>query len=459
MIGIVGLVVLYGIVYALSRNRAAVNPRTVLWGFGLQLLFAVIIIKTTPGQVVFAALAAGVTRLLTFADAGSEFVFGSLAHSDQSGFILAFQVLPVVVFIASFFSVLYFIGLMQRVVLLMARGMHRTMKVSGSESLAAAANVFMGQTEAPIIIAPFIPTMTTSELMALMTGGFATVSGAVLAAYIGLGVRAEYLLSASVMAAPASLIMAKLLFPETETSKTAGAVDIDVEAADANVLDAAARGASQGVTLALNIAGMLIAFLGLITLVNGALGLAGNAFSHTRGVIQLTVALLALLGAYVLLWQPSRQRAVRAGVGVVALLVLAWVIFFVRGPGELPLRLESLLGMAFAPLAWVMGIPWVEAGAVGELFGTKLVLTEIVAFRRMVDMTDAGLLSPRSELIASYALCGFANFASIAIQIGGIGGLAPSRKSELARIGPWAMFAGMMSSFSTATLAGMLSGL
>ena len=459
MIGIVGLIVLYGIVYGLSRNRAAVNLRTVVWGFGLQLLFAVIIIKTTPGQMVFAALADGITRLLTFADAGSEFVFGSLAHSDQAGFILAFQVLPVVVFIASFFAVLYFIGLMQRVVLLMARGMHRTMNVSGSESLAAAANVFMGQTEAPIIIAPFIPTMTTSELMALMTGGFATVSGAVLAAYIGLGVRPEYLLSASVMAAPASLIMAKLLFPETETSRTAGAVDIDVEATDANVLDAAARGASQGVTLALNIAGMLIAFLGLITLVNGALGLAGSAFAYTGGMIRLSGALLALLLGYVLLWKPPRERAVRAGVGVVALLVLGWVIFLVRGPGELPLRLESLLGMVFAPLAWVMGIPWVEASAVGELFGTKLVLTEIVAFQRMVDMTEAGLLSPRSELIATYALCGFANLASIAIQIGGIGGLAPSRKSDLARIGPWAMFAGMMSSFATATLAGMLSGL
>ena len=459
MTGIVGLVVLYGIAYGLSRNRAAVNTSTVLWGLGLQLLFALTIIKTTPGQALFAALATGVTRLLTFADAGSEFVFGSLAHSDQAGFILAFQVLPVVVFIASFFSVLYFIGLMQRIVLLMARGMHRTMRVSGSESLAAAANVFMGQTEAPIIIAPFIPSMTTSELMALMTGGFATVSGAVLAAYIGLGVRADYLLSASVMAAPASLVMAKLLFPETETSKTGGAVDIDVEATDANILDAAARGAGQGVTLALNIAGMLIAFLGLIALVNGALGLAGSAFAHTAGVARLSGAMLGLLIAYVLLWKPRREQAIRAGVVVAGLLVLSWAIFYIRGPAELPLRLESLLGMVFAPLAWVMGVPWAEASFVGELFGTKLVLTEIVGFRRMVEMTQAGLLSPKSELIASYALCGFANFASIAIQIGGIGGLAPSRKAELARIGPWAMLAGMMSSYSTATLAGMLSGL
>ena len=459
MIGIIGLVVLYGIAYGLSRNRAAVKPQTLLWGLSLQLLFALIIIKTPPGQALFAALAVGVTRLLTFADVGSEFVFGSLAHSDQAGFILAFQVLPVVVFIASFFAVLYFIGLMQRLVLLMARGMHRTMKVSGTESLAAAANVFMGQTEAPIIIAPFISSMTTSELMALMTGGFATVSGAVLAAYIGLGVRADYLISASVMAAPASLIMAKLLFPETETSKTAGAVDINVEAADANVLDAAARGASQGITLALNIAGMLIAFLGLITLANGTLGLAGSAFSHVGGLVQLSGAMVGLLIAYVLLWKPPRERALRTGITVAGLLLLSWAIFFIRGPGELSLSLESLLGMVFAPLAWVMGVPWAETSLVGELFGTKLVLTEIVGFRRMVEMKQAGLLSAKSELIASYALCGFANFASIAIQIGGIGGLAPNRKSELARIGPWAMFAGMMSSLSTATLAGMLSGL
>ncbi len=459
MTGLLGLVVLYGTAYLLSRDRASVNVRTVVWGFALQLVFAVIVIKTAPGQALFSTLADGVTRLLEFADAGSQFVFGPLASADTNGFVLAFQVLPVVIFIASFFSVLYFIGLMQRVVMVMARGMHKLMKVSGSESLAAAANVFMGQTEAPIIIAPYVPTMTRSELMALMTGGFATVSGAVLAAYIGVGVRPEYLLSASVMAAPASLVMAKLLIPETEQSKTAGEVSIDVETDDVNVIDAAARGAGQGVTLALNIAGMLIAFLGLITLANGVLGMAGQSFIDAGSLTQLSLGLLGLGIFWVLVWRPSRTSLMRGGALLGVLVIGGWVLFAVRGPGALTLSIEGILGGLLAPVAWTMGVPWSEAAAVGELFGTKLVLTEIIGFVRMVQMVDAGVLSPRSELIASYALCGFANFASIAIQIGGIGGLAPSRKSDLARIGPWAMLAGTMASYSTATLAGLLSDL
>ena len=459
MIAILGLVVLYGTAWLLSQNRGAVRSRTLLWGLGLQALFAVIVMKTAPGKAVFAALAAGVTRLLDFADAGAEFVFGALGSADASGFNLAFQVLPVVIFIAAFFSVLYYIGLMQRVVLLMAKGMHRTMGVSGSESLAAAANVFMGQTEAPIIISPYIPTMTRSELMALMTGGFATVSGAVLAAYVGIGVRPDYLLTASVMAAPASLVMAKLLFPETETSVTAGEVELEVEVVEANVLDAAARGAGQGVTLALNIGGMLIAFLGLIALANGALGYVGAAFATSGGMLRVSAGLAAGLLGYLGLWRPARDRALRVTAVVVALVVVAWAVFALRGPAPLPLSIEGILGALFAPVAFVMGVPWSEAWLVGELFGTKLVLTEIIAYTRMVDMVDAGLLSPKSELIASYALCGFANFASIAIQIGGIGGLAPERKSDLARIGPWAMFAGMMASYTVATLAGLLSGL
>ncbi|NKB90230.1 MAG: NupC/NupG family nucleoside CNT transporter [Acidobacteria bacterium] len=459
MTGLLGLVVLYGTAYLLSRDRASVNVRTVVWGFALQLVFAVIVIKTAPGQALFSTLADGVTRLLEFADAGSQFVFGPLASADTNGFVLAFQVLPVVIFIASFFSVLYFIGLMQRVVMVMARGMHKLMKVSGSESLAAAANVFMGQTEAPIIIAPYVPTMTRSELMALMTGGFATVSGAVLAAYIGVGVRPEYLLSASVMAAPASLVMAKLLIPETEQSKTAGEVSIDVETDDVNVIDAAARGAGQGVTLALNIAGMLIAFLGLITLANGVLGMAGQSFIDAGSLTQLSLGLLGLGIFWALVWRPSRTSLMRGGALLGVLVIGGWVLFAVRGPGALTLSIEGILGGLLAPVAWTMGVPWSEAAAVGELFGTKLVLTEIIGFVRMVQMVDAGVLSPRSELIASYALCGFANFASIAIQIGGIGGLAPSRKSDLARIGPWAMLAGTMASYSTATLAGLLSDL
>ncbi len=459
MIGILGLIVLYGIAYLLSRDRAAVNPQTIVWGLALQVVFALVVMKTSPGQAAFQAAANGVTRLLDYASAGSEFVFGPLATGNAGGFILAFQVLPVVIFIASFFSVLYHIGLMQRVVMLMARVMHRAMRVSGSESLAAAANVFMGQTEAPIIISPYINSMTRSELMALMTGGFATVSGAVLATYIAIGVRADYLLAASVMAAPASLVMAKLFMPETDESKTAGEIAIDVDSEEVNVLDAAARGAGQGVTLALNIAGMLVAFIALITLINGILGLIGGSFASMSGLRNLTIGLLVLFAAYWAIYRPDRALALRVGGGVAVALVAAWIVFAVRGPGPVPMQLQSLLGALFAPLAFVMGVPWEEAARVGELFGTKLVLTEIVAFTRMKEMVDAGLLSPKSELIASYSLCGFANFASIAIQIGGIGALAPDRKADLARIGIWAMIAGMMSSYTVATLAGLLSGL
>lgn len=459
MIAILGLAVLYGIAYLLSRHRRAIDLRTLIWGLALQLIFALVVMKTPPGQRLFRSLAAAVTQLLEFADAGSQFVFGPLASADASGFVLAFQVLPVVIFIASFFSVLYYFGIMQRVVLLMARGMRKTMKVSGAESLSAAANVFMGQTEAPIIVAPYIGKMTESELMALMTGGFATVSGAVLAAYIGIGVRAEYLLAASVMAAPASLVMAKLLFPEVDTPETSGDVSVQVETEDVNVLDAAARGASQGVTLALNIAGMLVAFIALLTLINGVLALVGDAFGAATSLRNVSVAALVLLAAWAVLWRPPWRPLAQATAGVVTAIVLAWVVFWLRGPAPLPLTLERMLGALFAPLAWLMGTPWSESMLVGELFGTKLVLTEIVAYTRMVEMTDAGLLSPKSELIASYALCGFANFASIAIQIGGIGGLAPARKSDLARIGLWAMFAGMMASYTVATVAGLLSGL
>lgn len=459
MIGIVGLIVLYGSAWLLSRDRQLVRPRVLVWGISLQLLFALFVMKTTPGQAVFSALAAAVTRLLDFADAGSTFVFGALGSAEQSGFNLAFQVLPVVIFIASFFSVLYHLGVMQRVVLLMARGMHRTMGVSGAESLAAAANVFMGQTEAPIIISPYIATMTRSELMALMTGGFATVSGAVLAAYIGIGVRAEYLLSASVMAAPASLVIAKMLFPERDKPVTAGEVTLEVHTEDVNVVDAAARGASQGVTLALNIGGMLIAFLGLITLVNGGLALVGSAFATARGVAWLSALTVGAVVAWALLWRPPSERLRKVGTVAVVLAAACWAVWLLRGPGAIDISIEAILGAAFAPLAFLMGVPWSEASLVGQLFGTKLVLTEIIAYTRMVDMVDAGLLSPKSELISSYALCGFANFASIAIQIGGIGGLAPARKSDLARIGIWAMFAGMMASCTVAALAGMLSGL
>ncbi|MFQ5743237.1 MAG: NupC/NupG family nucleoside CNT transporter [Acidobacteriota bacterium] len=460
MIGIVGLAAFYGLAYLLSSNRRTVSWRLVAWGFSLQILFALLILKWSLGRQLLQQIAAAVSKLLEFADKGSDFVFGPLANPDSSfGLIFAFKVLPIVIFISSLFSVLYYLGIMQRVVLLMARMMHRLMGVSGSESLAAAANVFMGQTEAPIIIAPYIPDMTESELMALMTGGMATVSGAVLASYIGLGVRAEYLLSASVMAAPASLVMAKLLIPETGQSKTAGRVSLKVEATNINLIDAAASGAAKGIKLALNIGGMLVAFVALIYLIDGILGAVGNAFASLRGFLTLQAIGVGAIATYLLFWQSSQRTRKGVLAASIAALLLFWTVFLARGPAPISLGLRQILGITFAPVAFIMGVPWRESATVGELFGIKLMLNEFVAYVELGKLLQHGALSAKGELIASYALCGFANFSSIGIQIGGIGPLAPSRRGDLARLGLRALLGGMMASFTVATLAGMLTEL
>jgi CNT family concentrative nucleoside transporter len=455
---LVGLVALYGVALLMSRNRRAVSPRLIAWGLALQLIFALVILKTPWGRAMFEALAAGVEALLVFADQGSLFVFGEAADpAGDLGYVFAFRVLPIVIFISSLFSVFYYLGVMQRIVLLMAKAMHRLMGVSGAESLAAAANVFMGQTEAPIIVSPYIPAMTTSELMALMTSGMATVSGAVLASYIGLGVRPEYLLSASVMAAPASLVMAKLLIPETGESKTAGAVTIDVEPTDVNIIDAAARGAGQGIMLALNIGGMLIAFVALIYLIDGVLVAVGGVFASASRLAAALGLFAAMLAAYLLGWRPGpRGRNLALGVGAFVGLA-AVAVFLVRGPAPIALGLRPILATLFAPVAFVMGVPWAESATVGELFGIKLMLNEFVAYVELSALLREGALSPKSELIASYALCGFANFASIGIQIGGIGSLAPTRRSDLASLGLRAVLGGTLASFTVATLAGLLT--
>ena len=338
-----------------------------MWGITLQLVFALLILKVEVGRRTLTVIAGIVTRFIGFADEGSSFVFGSLAN-DPEFFIFAFKVLPIVIFISSFFSVLYYLGVMQVVVVAMAHAMNRVMAVSGAESLAAAANVFVGQTEAPIVVAPYIPEMTRSELMALMTGGMATVSGAVLGGYIGLGINAEYLIAASVMAAPASLLMAKLIVPETETSKTAKTVSLKVERTDANVIDAAAREASRGAALAINIAAMLVAFVAMIYMINALLAQAG-----------------ALVGPEGLL-------------------------------GE-RLTFQLVLGYLLAPVAFLMGVPWADAPLVGQLIGIKIVLNEFVAYTEL--MASLEFLGDKSKLIATCALCGFANFSSIGIQIGG----------------------------------------
>lgn len=408
LIGLVGIAFLLAVAYLASANRSAIRWKTIGWGLSLQLLFALFVLKIPFGQVALEKASAAVTKLISYADYGSRFIFGPLTDGTGPELVFAAKVLPIVIFISSFFTVLYYLGIMQLIVLGMAKIMTRFMGVSGAESLGAAANVFMGQTEAPIVVAPYIPKMTRSELLALMTGGMSTVSGAILGAYIGLGVNAQYLIAASIMAAPASLVMAKILIPETQHSMTAGKVELKIERQDVNVIDAAARGAGQGMKLALNIAAMLIAFVAIIYLLNGILGWVGGFFGAD-------------------------------------------------------LTMEVIFGYLLAPIAFIMGVPWSEAVTVGQLIGVKIVLNELVAYGQLAQLQGYGAegaaaaLSPKAEMIVTYALCGFANFSSIAIQIGGIGGLAPERKHDLAKLGLRAVLGGSFASFMTATLAGMIT--
>lgn len=404
-ISALGLVVFVGISYAFSINRRAIRWRLVLWGIALQLIFALLILKTTAGFAVFKFLGDVVSQFLNFSDAGAKFVFGD---NFEEHFV-AFKVLPTIIFFSSFITVLYHYGILQRVVKGVAWLMMKTMGTSGAESLSCAANIFVGQTEAPLLIKPYVATMTQSELHAVMTGGFATIAGGVMAAYISFGVSAEHLIAASVMSAPAALAISKLLFPETEKSLTAGVVQIEVEPTTANVIDAAAVGASEGMKLALNVAAMLIAFLGLLALVNALLGWMGARF----GLPQLS---------------------------------LEWIFSYL-----------------LAPVAWLMGVPWADCGQVGVLLGKKTILNEFIAYLDLKTLIDNGrksaslpTISARSQIIATYALCGFSNIGSIGIQIGGIGGIAPERQADLALLGIRAMIAGSLACFITAAIAGML---
>jgi CNT family concentrative nucleoside transporter len=401
--GLLGILVILAAAYVFSVRRKAIRPSLLAWGLGLQFGFAFLVLKTDFG-LLFQAAGNGVRALLAYAETGSEFVFGPLGTKTGAfGVVFAFQVLPIVIFIASLFSILYYLGVMQVFVKGMAILMQRVMGASGAESTNVAASIFMGQTEAPLTVRPFLAGMTRSELFTVMTSGMAHVSGAVMAAYVKMaGVDIKHLLTAVIMTAPATILLAKMLIPETEKPATAGKVDVNIEKPGVNLIDAAARGAGEGLHLALNIAGMLIAFLALIALVNGVLG-----WAH----------------------------------GLPAM-------------GWLPASLEKLFGLLFAPLAWLLGVSWNDAATVGNLLGTRLVLNEFVAFLQLGPIRDQ--LDPRSFVIATYALCGFANFSSIAIQIGGIGALAPSRKSDLARLGLRAVAAGSMANFMSACIAGML---
>jgi CNT family concentrative nucleoside transporter len=403
--GILGLLTMLTLAYVFSTNRRAIRMKTVVWGLGLQFAFAVLVLRIDAGRRVFQKAGDVVSRLLSYSFVGSQFVFGDLGkQGSHLGFYFAFQVLPAIIFICAFFAVLYHFGVMQFVIKVAAWVMTRVMGASGAESLNIAASIFMGQTEAPVTIRPFLPDLTHSELMTVMTSGMAHVSGGIMAAYIAFGIEPKHLLSAVIMTAPGTLLMAKMLVPETEQPRTAGRVVMpeseEQTEKQENLLGAIARGTTDGLHMALNIAAMLIAFLALIALADGILG----GIHH---------------------W-------------------VAWV----------PESLERIFGAVFAPIAWVIGVPWRDCGVIGTLLGTRMVLNELVAFSMLGPMKTA--LDPRSFTIATFALCGFANLSSIGIQIGGIGALAPNKKSELARLGIRAMLAGTMANLMSASIAGML---
>jgi CNT family concentrative nucleoside transporter len=400
--GVLGLLTMLGLAFAFSTNRRAIRLKTVAWGLGLQLALGLFVLRVKSGEWLFQMAGNGAKKLLDFSYAGSVFVFGELGKQQSSlGLIFAFQVLPTIIFIAAFFAVLYHLGVMQLVIRAGAWVMTRVMGASGAESLNIAASIFMGQTEAPLTIRPFLPELTQSELMCVMTSGMAHISGGMMAAYIRVGgADAKSLLTAVIMTAPGTLLMAKMLVPETGTPLTAGRVEMPATEKEPNILGAIARGTVDGLHLALNVGAMLITFLALLALLNAMMG-----WMHIH---------------------------------------LAWF------PGSL----QQLLGWVFAPVAWLIGVPWRDAGTIGNLLGTRMVLNEFVAFAQLG--TVKGSLDPRTFTIATFALCGFANFSSIGIQIGGIGALAPNQRGELARLGLRAMLAGTMANLMSASIVGLL---
>jgi concentrative nucleoside transporter, CNT family len=399
--GLLGIALILGIGILMSRNRRAIRWRVVAWGLGLQVLFAIFVLRVPAGQALFRWLGALVTGILGYSYIGSQFVFGELGKQHSSlGVIFAFQLLPAIIFVSSLFAILYYLGIMQIVVRAFALVMSRVLGASGAESLDVAASIFMGQTEAPLTIRPFLPRMTMSELMTVMTAGMAHISGSIMVAYIAFGIEARHLLTAVIMTAPGTVMMAKIFEPETEVPETYGRVTLDLPKTDVNLLDAAARGTSEGLTLMLNVIAMLVSFVALVALINGG-------FAAVHG----------------------------------------WIGWF---PGDL----QTIFGWIFRPIAWAMGVPWHDSGTIGSLLGTRMVLNEFIAYAQLGPLRP--VLDPRSFTIASFALAGFANFSSVGIQLGGIGALAPNRKGDLARLGLRAMLAGTLANFLSATIAGIL---
>ena len=421
--GLFGLVTLIGLAWLFSNNKRAVDWRLVVTGLLMQIAFAAVVLLVPGGRDVFDWLGRGFVKVLSFVNEGSNFIFGSLMDTSKMGFIFAFQVLPTIIFFSALMGVLYHLGVMQAVVRAMAWGITKLMRVSGAETTSVCASVFIGQTEAPLTVRPYISRMTESELITMMIGGMAHIAGGVLAAYVGMlgggdpeqqAFYAKHLLAASIMAAPATLVVAKILIPETQEPLTRGTVKMEVEKTTSNVIDAAAAGAGDGLRLALNIGAMLLAFIALIAQLNAPL----TWFGEWSG-------LAAAIGK--------------------------------------PTNLSTIFGYVLAPIAWVIGTPWADANTVGSLIGQKVVINEFVAYTDLAKIVNGEVpgivLSDQGRLIATYALCGFANFSSIAIQIGGIGGLAPERRADLARFGLRAVLGGSIATFMTATIAGVLSGL
>ena len=403
LIGILGIFILLLIAFGLSNNRSKINLRTMCWGLGLQWLFAIFILKTPLGKPVFGFFDKVINKLISFSDAGGDFLFKSFV--PEVGFHVglinfAFRALPTIIFFSSLMALFYHLGIIQVIVKWIARIMQKTMGTSGSETLSVSANIFVGQTEAPILIRPFIKNMTNSELTAVMTGGFATVAGSVLALYVlwlnTIPGIAGHMLAASIMSAPAALVMAKIIYPETEKSDTIGDLHISIEKQDANAMDALGRGATDGLKLAANVGAMLVAFVSIITMINFILG------------------------------------------------------YFIDT------TMQEMMGFVFQPIAWSMGIPWDEARIMGTLMGEKIVLTELIAYSNLSEIINNGGISERTAIIASYALCGFANFGSIGIQLGGIGSMAPERRKDLSNLAFKAMIGGALASWLTATIAGIL---
>lgn len=419
--GLFGLAVLIGITWLFSNNKRAVDWKLVATGITLQIAFAALVILVPGGRDVFDALGHGFVKVLSFVNEGSGFIFGSLMDTKNYGFIFAFQVLPTIIFFSALMGVMYHLNIMQAIVRVMAWAITKVMRVSGAETTSVCASVFIGQTEAPLTVRPYFARMTQSELLTMMIGGMAHIAGGVLAAYVGMlgggdpaqqAFYAKHLLAASIMAAPATLVVAKLLIPETGTPLTRGTVKMEVEKTSSNIIDAAAAGAGDGLKLALNIGAMLLAFIALIALLNAPLTWIGEV-----------TGLAAQIGK--------------------------------------PTNLSTIFGYLLAPIAWVIGTPWADATTVGSLIGQKVVINEFVAYTELSQIVNgqvAGVsLSSEGRLIATYALCGFANFSSIAIQIGGIGGLAPERRHDLAKFGLRAVLGGTIATFMTATIAGVLT--